>query len=32
MTSLNDVKFVADLGSTNQGLSYEVLHGMVPSI
>jgi hypothetical protein len=28
----HNVQISVDLGSTNQGLSYEVLRGMVPSI
>jgi hypothetical protein len=28
--SRHNVNSFVDLGSTNQGLSYEVLHGMVP--
>jgi hypothetical protein len=28
----HNVKIIVDIRSTNQGLSYEVLHGMVPSI
>jgi hypothetical protein len=29
---INDVKIVIDLESTHQGLLFEVLHDMVPSI